>query len=307
MLRGIRGRLAAGLCIVAATTAMAIVAGCGEDDETSAAGERAKPSAAFEPASVFVDRLAKLIETSRSRTDCSELDQINARSATRFTCPAAMDFRKSMERFKVVGIDEYGTGAVVDYKSGASKDGAAIALFVAPDRSWAVGRFGIYSKPSTDTSDEESRDGYAKAVEEFLTAVRERDCDTFVAVIFNANQEKKDAICKDSLPRTRFLAKRLEANPGAEPRYEGGNEAYGFYSLELPKPKPAASFTISVAKAIAKGPRPYVVLDATPAPTLDQRRAAQKALQKNQAAPNAGQPETSPSRKVEGDPNTLTN
>ncbi len=214
----------------------------------------------------------------------------------RFPCPASKDLRKSMGRFEAVGVKEYGTGAVVDYKSGAVKKGAAIVLFVSADRGWGISQFGVLTKPSTETSDEESRDGYAEAVEEFLTAVRERDCESYVAVTFNGD-DSKEFVCEETFPGTKGLAKRLKADPGAEPRYEGGNESYGFYSLETRKPKPE-NITISIAKANAKGPRPYVVLDVTPAPTSAQQAQARKAFKKNRDNPKPDQPETSPSRKA---------
>jgi hypothetical protein len=261
--------------------AAAVAVGCGGgDDESTAKDEPVEVSAAGEPAKTFISRLAKLIETSTSAKDCAELEQINSRSATRFPCPAPQDLRKSMRRFEVVGAEEYGTGAVVDYKSGQIKDGAAIVLFVAPDRNWGVGRFGVVSEPSTETSDEDSREGYAKAVDKYLTAVRERDCDAYFDIKFNGD-DKKDVVCKQSFLDTQNLGALLKSNPGVEPRYAGGNESYGFYSLETSKPI-LSNVTISVAKASEKSSVPYVVLDVTPAPTTALQKRAQKAFEKSQ-------------------------
>ena len=280
------------LCVGAMAAAVAV--GCGgSDDESTAKDEPVDVSAASEPVEPFITRMAKLVETSSAKKDCVELDTINARSLTRFPCPAPKELRSSMGRFELVGAKEYGTGAVVDYKSGKIKDGAAILLFVSADRNWAIGRFGIISKPSTETSDEGSREGYEKAVDEFLTSIRERDCDSYVAVTFNGD-DKKDVVCRETFPGTKNLAKLLKDNPNVDPRYEGGNAAYGFYSIEFPKPKPV-NFTISIAKATAKGPRPYVVLDITPSPTAAQQKQAQKAFEKNQK-PNQGmEPSSKPS------------
>lgn len=295
MLRGVRGRLPAMLC--AGLMATAVAGGCGGgDDESTAKEEPTQVSAAAESAESFIMRMTRLVATTTRKKDCTLLEGINARSATRFTCPAPKELRDSMERFEVVGVEEYGTGAIVDYKSGSVKDGAAIVLTVAPDRNWATGRFGILTKPSTETSDEESREGYAEALDEFLTAVRERDCDAYVDITFNGD-DKKDVVCKESFPLTKRMTRLMKKNPDAKPRYEGGNESYGFYSLEFAKPQPA-SFTISIAKADAKGPRPYVVLDATPGPTMAQRERARKAFlkeQKNKRAPGDMAPSSKPS------------
>lgn len=292
MYGGNRGRLAGVLCVGALVAAVA--AGCGSsDDESTAKDEPVEVSAASEPVEPFITRMAKLVETSRTKKDCVELDAINARSLTRLPCPAPKELRSSMGKFEVVGAKEYGTGAVVDYKSGKIKDGAAILLYVAPDRNWAIGRFGLVSKPSTATTDEASRDGYKKAVDEFLASIRERDCDSYVAVTFNGD-DKKDVICGETFPGTKKLAKLLKDNPNVKPRYEGGNAAYGFYSIEFPKPQPVNS-TISIAKATAEGPRPYVVLDITPSPTAAQQKQAQKAFKKGQQ--QGANPDMKPSSK----------
>ncbi|HEU0018790.1 MAG TPA: hypothetical protein VFQ14_00730 [Thermoleophilaceae bacterium] len=288
MFGGIRGGLPALVC--AGALAATIAAGCGGgDDESTAKQEPVQASAAGEPAETFIARTAKLIETTAKKKDCAELEAINNRSMTRFSCPADKKLRDSLGKFEVVGVEEYGTGAVVDYKSGQVEDGAAIVLFVGPTMDWGIGRFGILSKPSTGTSDAEERAGYAKAVEEYLEAVRERDCDAYVDITFNGG-DKKNVVCKEVFPGTKGLADVLKANPNAKPRYEGGNAAYGFYSLEAANPQPS-SVTISVAKA--KGPRPYVVLDVTPSPTAAAQKKAQLAREKSRQP----SPDMTPSSK----------
>lgn len=278
MLGGMRGRLVAALGLVATMAAVSV--GCGDDDST-AEEEPTPVAAASEPARVFVERMAKLIATTTKPDDCDELTAIASRSVTRFQCPVSKPFRKSMSRFEIVGAKEYGTGAVVDYKSGQVKDGAAITLFVGEDRNWGVGRFGVVSKPSTKTSDAGNREGYARAVERYLTAVRTRDCDAYFDVTFNA-EDAKAKVCKNVFPATQNLAKRLQLNPEAKQQYEGGNESYGFFSLETAKPKPQ-SVTISIVKTAASGPKSFVILDATPGPTAADLAKAQKAFENEQS------------------------
>lgn len=278
MLRGVGGRLSAAVC--AGALAAMVAAGCGGDDESTAKEEQVDVSAAGEPVGDFMTRMAKLLETTTDAKDCAELSAITSRSMTQFPCPADKGLRKSMGQFKIVGAKEYGTGGVVDYTSGEIKDGAAIVLFVSPDRNWGIGRFGIVSEPSTESGDDETRDEYAKAVDKYLTAVRERDCDAYFNIKFNG-EDKKDDVCKQSFPGTKPMAKLLKTNPDAKPRYEGGNDTFGFYSLETSKPKPA-NLTISIAKASEKSAVPFVVLDVTPAPTTAQQKRAQKAFEKQQ-------------------------
>lgn len=293
----VRGRVPAALCVGA--MALGAAAGCGGDDDSNARESEPEPLAAKEPLESFVKRTANLLATTTKKAECLDIDKISVRSITSFGCPAPKELRKSMGRFEVVGAEEHGTGAVVDYKSGAVKDGAAIVLFMARSHNWAISRFGIATKPSTGTSDEESRAGYNKALDEFLTAVRERDCDSYVAVTFNGD-EKKDVVCKQAFPTTKPLAARLKRNPNAKPIYQGGNQSYGFFSLETAKPEPE-NVTISIAKATAKGPRPYVVLDVANSPTKFQQDY-ERGLDDG-----GDQPETSESRKVEDDPNDTAN
>lgn len=289
MLRTVAGRAA---CVCAGVLVVSGMAACG-GDEGSKANEGLELSAANEPPRVFAERLAKLLATTTAKRDCRALDELNGRSLTAFPCPAGEPLKKSMKRFAVVGVKEYGTGAIVDYTSGEAKTGAAIVLFVAPDRNWAVSQFGVITEPSTDTGDEKSRAGFRKAVYDYLAAVRERDCKAFAAVTFTGIEDTKE-VCTKAFPRTRDLAKRLKANPSTTPRYQGGNARYGFYGLETPKPFPENT-TISIIESTPQSPRPYVVLDAAPSPTADQQ-AEVKSLNKKGDV----EPERSKSRKADG-------
>jgi hypothetical protein len=270
-----------------------IGAGCGDDGDSTARQTGVTYSRASESPRAFATRMAKLLETATTRKDCRQLDEINGRSLTRLRCPAGRAFRKSMSRFEIVGAKEYGTGAVVDYKSGATPDGAAIVLFVATDRNWAISRFGVLTEPSTGTSDEESRDGFHKAVDDYLTAVRERDCKAFAEVAFTGGASET-AVCK-AFPSTKALAERMKANPTARPKYEGGNGTYGFFSLETAEPT-VINETISVIEAGPDSPSPYVVLDIAPSPTADQQAATIQLLEQ---AKTQSEPSPSPSKKAD--------
>jgi hypothetical protein len=268
------------------------VAACSEKDNESEARTEKAVVVANEPPGVFVERIAKLLETVKKKGDCSAVFLINIRSQTRFDCPADKSQRRSMAAFERVGAESYGTGGVVDYRSGEAPEGAAVTLYVDPNGDWGVGRFGIVTDPSTAKSDADSRDGYAKAADDYLTAVRERDCKAFKDVAFSTSDQK---VCSTSFVNTKSLAKRLRTNPAAAPRYVGGNGTFGFLTLETAKPKPEAS-TISVIRAEDGAQTSYIVLDVTPSPTAARQRAlvrARKARDKG-ANPNM-EPSTKPS------------
>jgi hypothetical protein len=263
-----------GLCACAAIAMTVGTVSCGGDGD-SQAEDKPEFSAASEPPKTFITRMAKLLETAKRKSDCVELELISARSLTRFQCPAPKPLRKSMARFEVVDAEEYGTSAVVEYKSGEVKDGATIVLFVTPNRSWGVGRFGVIADSPLETDDEESRPGFDAAVNAYLEAVRKRDCAAFIDYA-EVGTKSKTVVCNTSFPSTKPLAKRLKADPTARPKYQGGNAMFGFYTLETRKPKPQ-NVTISLAKATAKSAQPYVVLDVGPSPTAaDQRRVRQQ-------------------------------
>lgn len=271
-----------------------VLVACGSDDgESTAKQDGVKFSAASEPEKTFIERMARLLATTTSKKDCAQLEEINGRSYARFSCPPDRALRKSMASFEVVGSKTYGTGGLVDYKSGEIKDGAAIVLFVGKDRNWAVSRFGVLTEPSVGTSDEKSREGYDRTVDAYLSSVRERDCKAYKKVAFT-DGSKGAEVCKRLFGATAPLAKRMKANPSAEPRYLGGNGTYGFYSLETQKPLPENS-TISVVRGNEAGDAAYVVLDVVPSPTAaDQREAVReyKRQQKDKRPPGM-QPEGS--------------
>lgn len=206
--------------------------------------------------------LAKVMKEARARKDCKTVESLNRRSAIRVACPAPPQVRKSMARFELVEAASYGTGAVVDYTSGEAKGGAAIVLFVAPDRRWAISRFGLVTKPTVGSSDEESRAGFDDTVEDYLRAVRERDCKAFDQNALTASPERK-VVCQSEFKQTKGLADSLAANPAADPEYLGGNETFGFYRLGLTKPK-RQDLTISVMKTPEGSLHPFVVLNAIP-------------------------------------------
>jgi len=268
--------------------------GCGENDTQRAGSDRITYSEANEPPKPFIERIAKLLATASTKKDCVQLDATNERSTFRFECPAQKRLRRSMARFEVLGAAEYGTGAVVDYKSRKVENGA-ILLFVAPDRSWGISRFGILTKPSTKTSDDDSRQGYADILDDYLAAVRERDCDAYMDVAFT-DGKKKEEVCQTIFATTEQLAKRLKQNPSAEPEYQGGNATYGFYTLETARPK-AENSTFSIVRSPdPKSSRPYAVLDVVPSPTAaDQRRVREQLEEQQRNGPSSMEPSSKPS------------
>ncbi len=280
MLGSVRGSRRVLPCLFACIAAIAAVAamGCG-DDESKETPEKPQIAAAKESAKTYVARTIKLIETTERKQDCAQLDVANQRSFFRPSCPPPKALRESMASFKLLGVEEYGTGAVADYRSGAAKDGASIVLFVGPGRDWGISRFGVFSSGTVGTSDEESRDGFDEALEGYLDAVRKRDCAAFID--HAATDSKGKQICHTEFAATETLARKLKANPKAEPAYQGGNEMFGFYTLETKKPDPE-NLTISTIKAADQPADRYLVLTVAPSPTAAEQRRVRRQIAKQQ-------------------------
>lgn len=266
--------------LTACVAACVVAAGCdgGDDGRTPAATQvsQAKGSPAR-----LAERLGELLAQTTSKKDCKPLERISRRSLESFACPPTSELRRSMASLEVTGAAVYGTGAVVDYRSGAADEGAMV-MFLDPDRKWAVSRFGLLQQPSAGTSDEESRPGFDRAVAGFLRAARQRDCDLFRKHFATFSADPK-AVCLREFQQTRELGQALEASGAPAPDYLGGNEAFGFYALRLAKPEPRY-LTISVIKTTSGSLRPFLVLNAAPGPMHTVEASTRSAARRDRPA-----------------------
>jgi hypothetical protein len=258
------------LLVMTVVLGLTVVA-CGDDDggdadaksggETPAAARL--PEAKQSPAA-FARELADLVAESVTRRECKQLDAINLRSVYRFPCPQPENVRADLAFLKVRDAASYGTGAVVDYRSEEAPRGASMVLFLGPDRQWGIGHYNLITEASAESSDEESREGYAEAIAAYLEAVRERDCKGYTQwAAIRADDVK--AACKGELARFKPLTEMLKRNPDDKPEYLGGSETYGFYRLEVDEPRPAY-MTFTIFKTPKGSLRPYLVQPPTFAP-----------------------------------------
>lgn len=255
--------------LLAMTVAICPLAvGCG--DESNGDPRAETPAAARAPDAkqspeAFARDLAELVANTTRRKDCKPLDAINARSFYRFPCPSLDSVRTEMTFLKVLNGATYGTGAVLEYKSGETPPGGGtMVLFLAPNREWGLSRFNLITESSADSSDEDSRAGYERTATGYLRAIRERDCKGYTD--YAAIQSRTPAAaCKRELPATEPIARILRANPDSKPQYLGGSKDFGFFSLELEEPKPAY-YTMGVFKTPDGSLRPFLVQFLTFAP-----------------------------------------
>jgi hypothetical protein len=253
------------------TVAICLMAvSCGGDDDADAdRGSGETPAAARLPEprqtpAAFAREFADLVAESVTKRECKQLNAINLRSVYRFPCPAPENVRSDLAFLELRDAASYGTGAVVDYKSQESPRGATMLLFLGPDRQWGISHYGLVTDAPAESSDEESRDGYAEAIAGYLKAVRERDCKGYTQWAAILAEDVK-AACKGELERSKLLTKLLRGDPSSKPQYLGGSASYGFYRLEIRKPR-RAYMTFTVFTTPKGSLRPYLVQPPTFAP-----------------------------------------
>lgn len=242
--------------LAALAASCALIAGCGggQDDTTEAKQIVVRPGSPEEVATT----LAEVIPNAVTKKDCKEVAEINLRSNTKYLCPVTYGDPASMRRFELTDSAHFGARAVLDYRSKGTPNGATMTLFRDSDGEWAVSRAGLLPRSAASSPDADRKERDA-VVDRYLTAVRERDCDTWV---LNTATTRTDSTlaCREEFPQTRALAAALEASPDVEPRYVGGNGSFGFYDLDLERPS-TRRYSLGVFETPRGSLRPYVVLD----------------------------------------------
>ena len=244
-----------------------IAAACGDDGDAGAdSGGGETPAAARlpeakQPPEAFARELADLVADTVFRKDCKRLNAINARSVLRFECPSPENVRSDLAFLEVRDAASYGTGAIVDYRSQEAPRGASMLLFLNPNREWGVSHFGLIIEASAESSDEDSRAGYAEAIAGYIEAVREQDCKGYTQYAAIQADDRK-AACEGELTRANPLTQLLKRNRDSKPEYLGGSARYGFYGLEVDKPKPAY-LNFSIFRTPDGSLRPYLVTPPT--------------------------------------------
>jgi len=255
---GLRWRL----LVVGLALCCAVAGGCGGDESAdSEAGQiLVRPGSPEEVAMT----LAETIPDAVRKRDCEEVAEINARSRTRFLCPPLLGNSDGLRRFELTGSARFGVmRAVLDYRSKSVPDGATMILFRNADGEWAITRAGLLPRSEASSPDADRAERRA-ALERFLAAVRERDCDAWRD---NAGAIHRDPqiVCREEFPSTRGLARLLAANAGVEPRYVGGSGSFGFFDWSIAKPEPRR-FSFALVETAEGALRPYVVLDYAEGP-----------------------------------------
>jgi hypothetical protein len=238
------------------------VVGCGggkDDDEHQTPAAADAPTAKGSPEAV-IEQIAATLATAKKKKQCKAVEKINERSIQGLACPAPPKFRKSMRDLKVTDVGVYGSGAVVDYRSGGAPNGGSATLYVNRDKQWSIGRFGLLYGPTVGSEDGPSRAGFDRTMNSYLKAVHKRNCKQFRRYAATSS-DKPRQVCDDEFPRTALLGLALKENKRAKPQYLGGNETIGFYNLRIGGALPAY-YTFSVIAVDApKNKHSFLVLN----------------------------------------------
>ena len=197
---------------------------------TAAQGSLPKPAMKL---STFADRLERGLTT----RGCPGLKTLLKDSLIRLTCPFSnRKLKAAFKGFKVTGVRQYGTGAVLDFTDGEAKKGASYVLALGPGRKWSIMWNPITNKRTTARRGTGPLAGHQNAIGKFLPAVRDGNCDEYFRYAITPLGEKKATSCRLALtPPDGFylgLQEDLRANPNAQPVLMGGNRTFVFYALQ---------------------------------------------------------------------------
>lgn len=249
---------------VAAFIAAIAVAGCGggggDGDASSTVAEQSGPPEATETVEEFADRLDAASAASAA-LDCDAVDEFNKGAGQQLPC--SKKFAYAFEGLEVTGSKDLGSAAVVDITDGEFPDGASIVAAIHEDGRYRV--VGNYA-PSTiglavdqTTTEPEDQDLRDEAVDTYVEATREKDCDAYFDIALTPTQNKPKE-CELQFDPNSQIQPQLAAAPDAEPGSLGGTEAFGFHELDTGENYRVLTTIRNYGSGEDPGETPYVVL-----------------------------------------------
>jgi hypothetical protein len=253
---------------ILAATAVA-VAGCGGGSDNLTAG----PPGPEESIHAFAGRFASAVEVGR-QGKCDALQALSRTGAMQLNCGSRA--RRAFAGFRVTAAARYGTGGVVEFVDAetkapklaagttVSRAGARGVYTVALDSRghWAfTGPVSPLLPGPTIGTRPGSRAGPARAVRQFVTAVKRSDCALFYRVTFTPGLDQSEA-CATTLGDYASLAKQLK-DGDSRVLPLGGNGTFTFYGLRTE----GDYRTVVVLKTAGGEAQPYLVMRAFRGPS----------------------------------------
>ena len=218
--------------------------------------------------------MAKLLATTTAQKDCAQLEEINAALLRPLLLPARKGPAPEHAGFELVGAAEYGTGGVVDYRSGKLKDGAAVVLLSRPTATGASAASASSPTPSTKTSDDDSRDGYRAGCRRLSRRHPRARLQGLPKVAFISPEVKDKEICSKVFAATKELAKRMKAAARRRAGLSGWQRHLWLLQLRDDEPDRQLDDQRRQVRLGRRGS--YVVLDVAPSPTAAEQRRVER-------------------------------
>jgi hypothetical protein len=221
-------------CALAAlcAAAVALFPACGGDEQASDDQTTASSvPAATESVDDFAARLTDAADAAAAG-DCDTIDEFNDEAGVMLPCDSG---GAGYDDFEVTATDDFGTAGFVDFTDKQAPDGATAIAAINEDgrfrlvQSLIPSSLGLESEQvGTEPEETTIRD---QAVADFVTAVREGDCDTYFQLGLTPTQDKEKE-CRIEFSDRTGIKSDLEANPDATASLLGESEAFAVYGLE---------------------------------------------------------------------------
>ena len=221
------------LAFVVLSACAVALAACGGGDSTDSS--TAAESAVLPEPAESVDRFATRFEDAAAAAvdgDCDAVDEFNDQAAFLLPCPTEGEDYADLE---VTATDDFGPAGVADFKAGNATDGATALVALNEDGRYRLMHSTIPSSiglSSTQVGTEPEESEIAdQLANDYVTATREKDCDTYFQITLTPTQNKEKE-CRLQFADESQITPDLVANPDAAPEPLGATEAYHFYGLE---------------------------------------------------------------------------
>ena len=239
-------KIASLLLVVLAAPALAA---CGGDKDVD---DAPKPR---EPLSRFAGRL----QAALAQPNCPGLEDINRDGQFTLPCPGRDPAaRPPFAEFRVRGSRAYRTGGVIDYSSADAAGPGTFIVSLGRDRRWVLLGPAALETTAANTRPQDQEE-FRRALDRWLPAVENRDCDDFFKYAVVRTQNKQQA-CAQELGRAYDpLRRALKESDDPRPFFLGGNRFIMFYGLFTDEPDEQYR-TIVVVRASPEAPEPFLVL-----------------------------------------------
>ena len=215
-----------GRALAAALACAAALGACGGGGDEGP--DTPKPAETIEQ---FQARL-KTAVAAIGQNQCEAVARFDEKAGLPLQCNAQA--KKLFAGFQVTGAKAYGSGGVVEFKAAQVPQGVgAYTVAIGEDGKFQItGPVAPVLPASSLDQEPKDADKMDEAAEAMVTAIRENNCDKFVAAVYVPPELQKQQACKQELTDAYAQLRRdLAADKDAKPERIDGNDQFMFYAL----------------------------------------------------------------------------